>query len=987
MVDDDQKRIAEDLAGSLQGDYSSDPVTLSMYSTDASIYQIQPLGVAFPRSREDLITLSRYSTETETPLIARGAGTGLAGGALGQGIIVDFSRYMRNIIRIDEKTVRVQPGIVLSELNDALRPQGRAFAPDPSNYSVTTLGGMLGVDAAGSRAVRIGSTRNYVKSVEVVLSNGHCIEFGVEASLESDSLTNPTDEIDLNALAKHEIVSRLSHLLTDQADLIASHQPRTLRNCCGYYLNGIAENGQINVPRLLVGSEGTLAMFSEVTLHTSPIPQHRGVALLLFGKLEDAVKATQLIGPSQPSACDLLDRRLLSLGRDADKRFASMITPAAEAGLLVEQTANSDSEVNERLQLSIQSVQQGNLRCVVARTAIAAEDVDFLWSLASRVVALLSGVQGNERPIPFIEDIAVPPEMLSEFLVKTQNVFQKHRVTASLYSHALSGQVHLRPFMRLPRVDDGQRIESLARDLYQVVFQLGGTISGEHGDGLSRTAFIRSQYGPLYRVFQEIKEIFDPHHLLNPGKIISDDQHLTLRNFRSLPDEELEFTDLQLRWQPGQLANTAVSCNGCGECRTHRDEQRMCPFFREDIYEGAAPRSKANLLRELITGPRRSEEFASAEFTAVADLCFNCKQCQQECPSKVDIPHLVLEAKASLVATNGLNRTDWFLTRIMGMGRFFTGMSFLANPLLNIEWCRWIVEKLTGISRKRRLPRFASRSFLQSAGRSLLTPPDTKTKPEHKPILFFVDHFANNHDPELARAMVAILRHNGVNVFVPPKQKPSGMALISAGDLDTARELAEHNVRELSHYAREGYQIICTEPSAVIALTEEYPLLLDHPDANIVAAQVIEAGRFLDNLKQRGKLRTDFSAVPINVAYHTPCHLKSLGNDRPLESIMAEIPELVVHHLEKGCSGMAGLYGMSKKNFDTSVAIGADLMQAVANGPFVAATSECASCRLQMAQAASIPVIHPIKILAFAYGLLPTLEKQLKARSSGLVVP
>ena len=1001
----DQNRLAEDLSGALSGEFLSDPLTRAMYSTDASLYQIMPLGVAFPADRDDLVTLAKYSSETETPLIPRGAGSGVAGSALGTGIIVDFSRFMRSMQWVSDDLVEVQPGIVRDQLNAFLRKRGRYFAPDPSNSAVTTVGSMLAIDAAGSRCFRVGSTRDHVRSIEVVLANGDCLEadratldFGLppEGTIGTSGLqlaagTQPVVKTHSEE-TRRRIVSRLAQLFRDNEGIIEDRQPPLVRNCCGYNVRGVMWKDELNLPRLLVGSEGTLGMFSSAVLHTMPIPEFRGAAVLLFGSLDDALKAVQLIRPSQPSACDLLDRRLLSLGRDADVRFAELISPAAEAALIVEQTGYSRRDVRERLRMSLEPVKRELSESVVACEAYEYDDVEFVWSLPSRVVPLLARLKGPSRPLPLIEDIAVPPELISDFLTRAQRVFQKHEVTASLYAHAASGQLHLRPFLPQPREDDGPKLEAIARDVYQVVFQVGGSISGEHGDGLARTAFIRSQYGPLYRVFQEIKEIFDPHHLLNPNKIISDDPHLTMRNLRRHTEPQGDLTELQLQWKPVDVSESVDRCNGCAVCRTQDAEGRMCPFFRLEPREAASPRSKANVLREMLSAGISPDVVTQPELLELSHLCFNCKQCQLECPSNVNIPQIAIEARASHVAANGLERADWILSRAHSLGGIGCTMSPLVNWMMANRSMRWLLEKALGIARERKLPQFARKSFLYSIGRAAKKKRATvgadgvNGESAKRTVAYFVDHFANFHDTELAQAFIAVMRHNGVSTLVPATQKASGMAMISAGDLDEARLLAEENVRELAEIAREGIPIVCTEPAAALCLTQEYPQLLDDPDVELVASQVVEAGHYLKSLHDQGQLLTDFSPLDFDVAYHTPCHLKALRNDRPLLELMSLIPQLRVHSIEKGCSGMAGAFGFARQHFEASLEIGRELMDHVGSGQFNFGATECSGCRLQMQQSTEIPTIHPIKLLALSYGLMPEVARQLNRSSSPLVI-
>ena len=979
----DPQRILEDLTGSFAGELRFDPLSRAMYASDASLYEITPLGVAYPRSRDDVVALSKYCSEQNIPLTPRGAGTNVAGNSLGEGIIVDLSRHFTAIEEVTDKSVRVQVGVVRDTLNRKLREVGRYLPPDPSTTAVTTVGGMLAVDAAGSHAVRVGSMRDYVRSIEVVLPGGAWFEAKREplTSLFPDldpALMLPGESIE----AKRSIVSRLTRLLRDNEALIRERQPPLLRNCAGYSLRSVLSRDDLNLPRLLVGSEGTLGIFTEATLHTSPLPAHRGVALLLFGQLESAIRVVHAIADQQPSACDLMDRRLLSLARESDPRFEAIIPKTAEAALIVEQTGFTERQVKDRVRAIIEIARHADSSLLVAQQAFDEDGVEFLWSLPSRVVPLLIRLKGHSRPLPIIEGLAIPPQTLRDFLLRAQKVLQKHEVTASLYAHAASGQIHLRPIIPFPTSADGHKLEALARELYEVVFSFGGTISGEHGDGLSRTAFLRSQYGPLYRVFQDVKSIFDPRNLMNPGKIVCDDPHLTVRNFRpaplavEAPAKPAETVSLQLKWSPEELSSAASQCNGCGNCRTQDADLRMCPFFRLDPIEEASPRSKANVVRSLMTGELSARDMSSEGVKRLAKLCFNCKQCELECPANVDIPHLMIEARAAYVAENGLSRADWILARAHSFGALGCSIAPLANWVLGSRTGRWLVEKILHVARRRRLPPFARRTFLRQAKRDLSRRELLQSDP--RPVVYFVDHFANYHDPELGWAAVAILQHHGIPVYVPPGQTASGMAMIAAGDLELARELAEQNLRELAELAREGMTILCTEPTAAVCLKQEYPLLLNHPDTGVVASQVVEIGAFLQQLHREGRLKTDFTPMDLTVGYHTPCHLKALQQGTPLADLVGLIPGVKVERVNGGCSGMAGAYGLTVENFQTSLKLGQPLFEALKSPTIQVGSTECGSCKMQMEQGNPRATLHPLKLLALAYGLMPELRAKLR---------
>ena len=636
-------------------------------------------------------------------------------------------------------------------------------------------------------------------------------------------------------------------------------------------------------------------------------------------------------------------------------------------------------------------------------------------------------MKGSTRPVPFVEDMAVPPAALPDFLVRMQNTLKRHQVTASLFGHVGHGQLHIRPFLDLAQAADVRKMEDLAADLYREVLEVGGTISGEHGDGLSRTPFIPQQYGPLYDVFREVKRIFDPAGILNPGKIIANEGQSITRDLRpvrllgeatngggglaaavgSTSDGALPAAaattpasdgglanaangaaaaappiEVQLNWTLAELSATAQRCNGCGVCRANSAELRMCPIFRVAPAEESSPRAKANLLRGVLSGQFDPAVLATDEFKAVADLCVNCHQCRLECPAGVDIPKLMIEAKAAYVATNGLQPSDWILARFDRLSALGSRFRSLANWAIANRQARWLLEKLLGIAQGRKLPRFASPTFLHLAARRRLTKP---TRRSGRKVLYFVNTYANYHDPQLAEALVAVLEHNGVAVYVPPEQGPSGMAMISMGVLDPARRLAARNLPLLAEAARQGYQIVVTEPSTAICLTHEYLNLTDDNDARLVAANTLEACTYLWRLHQQGQLQLDFQPINASLAYHLPCHLKALGNGAPGEHLLRLIPSLSVQRVEKGCSGMAGTYGLRRENYRTSLRAGWELISHMRRPELQAGTTECTACKMQMEQGTTKPTIHPLKLLALAYGLMPELAERLTARGEELV--
>ena len=537
----------------------------------------------------------------------------------------------------------------------------------------------------------------------------------------------------------------------------------------------------------------------------------------------------------------------------------------------------------------------------------------------------------------------------------------------------------------------------LANELYEEVFRIGGTTSGEHGCGLSRSPFVRRQNGELYDVFSQVKQIFDPENLFNPGKIVgSQPQRLTdnLRPVIQIDDQQdtadsesaprlRDLIELQLNWNPKRLAHTARRCTSCGDCRTHSRDTRMCPMFRIRLTEESSPRGKANLARALLTKQIELESLTSEELKAVVDLCYNCHMCLLDCPANVDIPRMVSECKAAHATAKGLPPVDHAMMRLDLIGSLAGSFSSIANWALTNAQMRWLLEKTLGIAQGRKVPRVSAPSFMRRAARRRLTRP--RRQRELK-VAYFVDTYANFFDPALAEALIAILKHNGVAVFVPPEQMQAGTSAISAGALERARRLARHNTTVLADAVRQGYKVITTEPAAALTLSHEYPHLLDNDDTQLVAKNTTDAGAFLWEMHTGGKLQLDFKPILANIGYHMPCRLRAMQLGSPGEDLLRLIPGLSVNSIAQGCCGMAGDFGIKRKNYRTSLRIGWRVVSAMRNPRLQAGATECSACKMQMEQGTTKPTAHPIKIMAVAYGLMPGMENLLSTPGEGRVV-
>jgi FAD/FMN-containing dehydrogenase/Fe-S oxidoreductase len=969
----DIDRLKDDLAGSIEGDLLVDELSRALYATDGSPFEVKPLAVVRPRHEADVQAVVRYAAEHGMPITARGAGTGTAGAALGPGLILDFSRSMHAILETGPDWIRVQPGVTWSELDRRLSTIGRRVLLEPAETTTSTIGGIFSTAAAGLHLARFGYPHGQVVSSRCVLESGDVVEL----SRDSDGmLVSGPDRF-------RRMHSAVVELLDRHATTIESEIRSTPFDRAGYSLR-VRDGRQIDYPRLLSGSEGTLALVTELTLRTHVRPAGRSVALFGFATLDAALRVARRLVPRQPSACILIEARWLSIIRARTELFGKMIPSDFGAAVIVEFEAETMDESNRLLRDANREVESvGTL--TGSFLAESQADAERLWRIVELAGPSLADLRGESPAVLGVEDIGVPTDLLAEFLLEMQEILQRHETTGVFSIDVCSGHVQLRPFLKLEIASDSAKLWSIAEDVNAVAIILGGTISVRHGTGIARTPWIARQHPRLLPIFRELKTIFDPRHLFNPGAIVGPDPSRPAWPMRG-PVRPRTSTEL-LVWKPGDYLDQIAACNGCGSCRIDSAPERMCPIFRAGRTEEATPRAKANLLREVLRDAAADVRPSAARIREVADLCVNCKMCARECPAHVNIPKLMLETKAAHVAEHGLDRGEWVMSRLRTFSAIGSAGSLLANRLLRGPIPRWFLEKFFGLSRRRRLTPFAPRSFLRQAKRLGWTKIDrmpTSTNGDPR-VALFVDIFSNYYDPTIAEAAFRVLEHNGIPVFVPPEQTSSGMEALSQGDLETARELAQRNVRVLTPLVRDGFVIICPEPTAALALTHDYQDLLDDPDAILVANHTVELTAFLADRHVRGRLRTEFQELAISLGHHTPCHYRALGSPTASPSLLRLIPGLRVAEIDAGCSGMAGTYGLRVENYDTSIAAGEPLFRELRRPRVQFGATECGSCRAQMEQGAGKRTLHPVQYLALAYGLMPDLERRLAAPMGGMV--
>ncbi|MBN2290652.1 MAG: FAD-binding protein [Candidatus Glassbacteria bacterium] len=945
--------------------------TRLLYSSDASIYEIIPAGVVFPRDERDLLRTMELAAGEGLTIIPRGGGSGLAGEALGSGIVVEFSRFMNRVVSVDSdgELVTVQPGVVLDCLNERLAPLGRMIGPDPSSSGRCTVGGMVGNDATGARSIIYGHTRDHVKWLDVVLADGTPARFEPVPLERLGSKHAPGIEA--------EVYAEIPGLLAASAGPVAADRPRTGRDRSGYNLAGALENGRFHPHRLVTGSEGSLAVIGGICLSTVRRPAFRQVIALYFRELLQATDSLVPLMRHGPSAVELIDKLMIGLAQDARPEYKDLLPAGVGACLLVECVGDTREEAEggiERIRRDI--VGNGKL-AFGGRIPAGPQETAVIWDLRKAGVPLLYRRPGPEQPVPFIEDAAVPLEELSSYVRKISAIFRRHGLTAAFYGHAGGGELHIRPYLDLRQERQIDLMQEIAAEVCDLVAGLGGTLSGEHGEGLVRSQFISRLRPNAYPVYREVKRIFDPDRRLNPDKIITDDSRLMGRNLRFGRPYRARPPRLRFNYHSQPYAEIVERCNGCGDCRS-LVQYSMCPVFKATGLEAASPRAKANLLRHLLYGRVGERGEFSRALKEVYDYCIGCGMCAVECPSGVDIPRLMMEAKVRYAGKYGLGPGELLLSEADLVSAVASRLAPLANLVNRSRAARLLMEWTTGIDRRRRLPPFRFPRRLRPGKPSAAAG-------ERPRVALFRDLFACYNDPSLAQAVADLLAEAAGAEVVVPELGSCGITAMAYGNRASAFRLVEKNLDTLAGLVDQGYAVVSQEPTSVLTLRREYPGWTASPGAEKVARNTFELFEYLCLLEDQGKLKPmpDRARLEMKLVYHAPCHLKALQVGRPSHRFLARIAGLELVDSRAACCGIAGTFGLKAADRDLSLRMGAGIFEKLEGEGVDGGLSECSTCRMQMEHQGSA-TYHPAELLAHCYGIM-TLEKRRGLDSRGRV--
>jgi len=955
----DRDALRRELEAELEGEVRFDEVSRALYSTDASVYQIQPIGVVIAKSRRDIIRIVNACRRHRCPMTMRGGGTSQAGQAIGSGLVVDTSKYFNTLLElnVEERWARIEPGLVLDELNATLQPHGLRFAPDISTASRATIGGMMANNSAGARSVLYGKTIDHVLEQHVVLSDGSLVHLRAVTPSELDDICAGHS---LEAACYREV----RRAAQAHADEIGRRYPKVIRRVGGYNLDAFVTAGQpFNLAKLLVGSEGTLGIVVEAKVSLVPLPKAKAVLAIQFADLLEALEATPAILTHGPSAVEVMDRFILDHTRQneaLDQLRRTFIDGEPGALLCVELYDDHAGNLPPRLDAIERDLRARRFGYRYHR-ALEPAAQSAIWRLRESALGLSMAMKSDRKSLSFVEDTAVAPEKLRDYIEEFLAMIRNHDTDAGVYAHASVGCLHVRPVVDL-KTDAGVRqFESIASASADLVLKHGGSLSGEHGDGLVRSPFMEKMFGPvIYEAFRRLKHTFDPDDLFNPGKIV--DAPPITSNLRYGPSYHapppVTFFDYS---EHGGLPGAVEMCSGLGACRKTLDGT-MCPSYMATREETHSTRGRANVLRLAMAGRIGDAGLADEAVREVLDLCLECRACRAECPVGVDVARFKSEFLASYWRRHGTPLRARVLGHVDWMARWGSRLAPVSNVIARSAPVRWLNDRVLGIDQRRTPPAWTSSTFAERVRKRT-----RRSEPGSASVVLFNDTFTNYHNPAVGMAGLDVLDRLGISAELAPNTC-CGRPLISQGLLAEAEHHAAINTDRLYPLAEQGCPLVFFEPSCLSAIREDAPSLL-RGDARRRARAVAERAtlfeEFLESECAAGRVQLSLRRGPARVVLHGHCHQKAMGMLQPAKALLSRIPGSSVVDLDAGCCGMAGSFGYVRDHYEVSRAIGERrlLPAARALGHDAVLVASGVSCRHQVADFTDARALHPAELL------------------------
>lgn len=898
------KELIEKLKQEIEGEVREDRTTKRVYSVDASIFEVEPLCVVTPKGKEDVVRTVQLAKEYEVPVTPRGAATGITGGCLGTGVVIDCSKYMDRILKVDiERGIASsEPGVVQDRLNEVLAKFGKRLGPDTSTGNRATLGGMLANNAAGARSLKYGRMVDAVVEVEIVLEDGEVVRFGEISAIEYERKK-------LESGAVGRIYRGVSQILAEYGDEIEKKFPRIPRRVSGYNLDALLVRNKLNLSQLIAGSEGTLGIVTELTTKIASAPQETGLLVMLVDDMLAGMEALPELLELNPISLEVMDHHLIAMGKQSKsvKNKLGWLQGNPQAVFTIELEEGTLAELEERLAKAASTLKKKKIG--YGHSLLIDPDLkSHIWQVRKAGLGLLMSKRSFSRAIAFIEDISVPPEKLAGFLREYLTYMQGIGKDSGIYGHAGSGCMHIRPYMDVRDKKELELMKEIMRNISFLLKKYGGALSGEHGDGLVRSWLNEEMFGEkIYRAFLHLKRSFDPKNLMNSGKIVfpaSFDENRRMDDKREVREIET-FLDFS---REGGFSLAADMCNGNAECR--KLEGVMCPSFQASHEEFHTTRARAQVLRSIITGREPLEAFTGEGLKAVLDLCIECKGCKRECPSEVDMAKMKAEFLYHYQEKHGYKFRDRVFANTGKINRAAQLFAKGANIIARSSFAKYLQSSF-GIAPERLLPLVSEFRFTEWARKNPSKRGDQK-------VVLFVDTFTEFNEPRIGIAAQKLLEKLGFQVIISGWQC-CGRTLISKGFLADAKKYAEQLVSKLLPYAEENLPIVGLEPSCISALRDDFEGLLGY--GNAAMRKVKERAFFFDEFLYLSQKKIPLKRDSEHVLFHNHCHQKSLGCLKEGLELLKQIPQLSVNEIATGCCGMAGAFGYEKEHYAFSVKV------------------------------------------------------------------
>ena len=993
MEDSQLAKILKEFGEKLDGDLRSDYASRLLYATDASVYRDIPLAVATPRTTEDITKLIHFAREHKLSLIPRAAGTSLAGQVVGQGIVVDISRHITRILElnVEEHWIRVEPGVILDELNQFVAPHGLLFGPETSASSRCMMGGMVGNNSCGAHSIIYGSTRDHLISVKAILSDGSEAEFG------ELSVVDMEEKCKLQTL-EGKIYKSLYTMLSNphnQENIRREYpDPSIHRRNTGYAIDllldtepffGVEGRGSrdedntsplhhgstapLNLAKLLAGSEGTLAFITEIKLNLVPLPpKEKALVCVHCSLIQEALQANLIALKYHPGSVELMDKAILDCTRENSVQRKNRFFIEGDPGaiLIIEFARESRESILERTKQMEQEMR--NAGYGYAFPVIFQPELKQVWALRKAGLGVLSNYPGDRKPVSVTEDTAVNPEVLPDYIEEFAQLMERFGLNCVYHAHVGSGELHLRPVLNLKDPDDVELFHTIGLETARLVKKYKGSLSGEHGDGRLRGEFIPLMIGEEnFRLIQEIKRTWDPLNIFNPGKITdSPKMNSSLRYHPGLPSRNVE-TIFDFTGSQGIL-RAVEQCSGSGDCRnTSLTGVGMCPSYMALKEENTTTRARANLLREFLTTSRKKNPFDHPEIYEVMDLCLACKACKSECPSNVDMTRLKAEFLQHWYDARGISLRSWLIANITAINRMGSILPGIYNFSQQNRITSGMIKTLLGFSTKRSLPTLSKTTFRGWLRKQL---PSLNNSLELRigRLYLFVDEFTNYNDVEVGISFVNLLHALGYEIRVISHPE-SARTFLSKGVLRKARKLAQQNVQLFSAKVSEEIPLVGIEPSAILGFRDEYPDLVG-PDlqksSRELANHTLLYDEFLEREIKAGRITSEqFTAKHATIKLHGHCHQKALASVKASLAILSLPENYQVEEIPSGCCGMAGSFGYEKEHYDVSMKVGElVLFPEIRNtGNTVIIAAPGTSCRQQIMDGTGRKAYHPVEVL------------------------